>query len=341
MDREGKDSNSKKPAIFLIITGLILIASAIIYAIFENINRFSEPGQILVSLGLAGSGIILILLGLNTTFPWKSSSGFFLVLGSLLSMSGVFSFIILYPEDWLYPKVAYVILAYTAGVLLLLFNIMLQQSGNISVPAKSGPELEDIDAENTMYPVDSQLVAALSSMMVSRILYPEDVFSRWNSTDNENGIYVIDNDMIQDGNEKAKTCETGSSSGNIPETIFPETMIDLDTETSETIETNGTTDTFEITTEVATKGATAATNDKSFLSMKRTDIKKDDHMREAAHKILKFHFGRMIKHERGTMLGKDIEELHDMRVAAMRMRSVLQVFNGHLDMDTMKPVFRN
>ncbi|AGB49032.1 hypothetical protein Metho_0783 [Methanomethylovorans hollandica DSM 15978] len=341
MDREGKKNNQKAPALFMIAAGLILIASAITYAMLENMNRFSEPGKILVSLGLAGSGILVILLGLNTKFPWKGSSGFFLACGSLLSISGVLGFIILYPEDWFYPKVAYVVLTYTAGILLLLFNIMLQQSGNTSMPAESGSEPQDIETGNTMYAGESQLVAVISSMMVSRILYPEDSYASWNSTDNENEIYIINNDIIQDDKEKGKICETGSSSGNIPETMFPETMMDIDPETSGTIETNGTTDTFEIITETGTKSATAVTKSKSFFSMKRTDIRKDDHMKEAAHKILRFHFGRMLKHERGTMLGKDIEELHDMRVAAMRMRSVLQVFNGHLDMNTMKPIFRN
>lgn len=77
MDREGKKNNQKAPALFMIAAGLILIASAITYAMLENMNRFSEPGKILVSLGLAGSGILVILLGLNTKFPWKGSSGFF------------------------------------------------------------------------------------------------------------------------------------------------------------------------------------------------------------------------------------------------------------------------
>ncbi len=345
MAREGKKNKQKMSAIFMIAAGLILIASAVMYAMSENMNRFSEPGNILVSLGLAGSGVIVLLLGLNIKSPCKGSSSFFLGIGSLLSISGVLAFIVLYPEDWFYPKVAYVVLAYTAGILLLLFNVMLQQSGNMAVPADdpadSKSELEDIENENTMYSGESQLIAALSSMMVSRILYPEDAYSSWNSTDSENELYIINNDMMQDGNEKAKTCATESSSGNVPETMFPETMMDIDSETSENVETNGTIDTFEMTTEVGTKDVAAVTNDKSFLSLKRTGIKKNDHMKEAAHKILRFHFGRMLNHERGTMLGKDIEELHDMRVAAMRMRSVLQVFNGHLDMDTMKPIFRN
>ncbi|WP_340820738.1 CHAD domain-containing protein [Methanolobus sp. WCC4] len=78
-----------------------------------------------------------------------------------------------------------------------------------------------------------------------------------------------------------------------------------------------------------------------FRSMKRTDIKAADTMREAARKILMFHFGVMIEHERGTRVGKDIEELHDMRVAAMRMRSIIEVLEDYLDMKKMYPHYRN
>ncbi len=74
-----------------------------------------------------------------------------------------------------------------------------------------------------------------------------------------------------------------------------------------------------------------------FLAMKKTGIEQEDTMREAAHKILMYQFGQMLDHEQGTMLGHDIEELHDMRVAAMRMRSVFTVFSDHLDMKRMKP----
>ncbi|MEZ5335843.1 MAG: CHAD domain-containing protein [Methanolobus sp.] len=78
-----------------------------------------------------------------------------------------------------------------------------------------------------------------------------------------------------------------------------------------------------------------------FRSMKKTGIKADDTMREAACKILKFHFGVMIEHERGTKVGRDIEELHDMRVAAMRMRSIVEVLEEYLDMKKMYSHYGN
>jgi CHAD domain-containing protein len=334
MDREGKNSISKKPMILVILAGLIWISFAILYTIFENINRFSEPGKIVLSLGLVGAGVLFMLVG-NLFFPPKGNNNFLLASGSMLSASGILGFILLCPDAWFHPKVAYIMLVYAAGILLLLSNIMLQQSRNTLAPIELKAENENIDRENIMFSGESQLSAAISSMMVSQVLNPVSEFSMWSSTCHENEIYECDTDIILDGTGKDKTCETEPSTESVPETMFPETMADF------TLETRGTIEEPATTTDSIEKEVAAGKDVKNFLLMKRTDIKKDDHMREAAHKILKFHFGRMLKHEHGTMLGKDIEELHDMRVAAMRMRSVLQVFNGHLDMDVMKPFFRN
>jgi len=59
---------------------------------------------------------------------------------------------------------------------------------------------------------------------------------------------------------------------------------------------------------------------------KNPGIKADDPMAEAGRKILRFHFAYMLSHEKGTRLGEDIEELHDMRVATRRMRAAFEVF---------------
>ncbi len=63
-------------------------------------------------------------------------------------------------------------------------------------------------------------------------------------------------------------------------------------------------------------------------------------MVDAAFKTLRFHFARMLAHERGTRAGDDPEDLHDMRVATRRMRAALRVFAPYLDQDVMKPVER-
>lgn len=63
---------------------------------------------------------------------------------------------------------------------------------------------------------------------------------------------------------------------------------------------------------------------------KRPGIQRRDTAREAARKTLRFHFSRMLKHEAGTIVGSDSEELHDMRVAVRRMRAAVQLFRPYL-----------
>lgn len=72
----------------------------------------------------------------------------------------------------------------------------------------------------------------------------------------------------------------------------------------------------------------------------RPGVRADDTMAAAADKILLFHFERMIEHEEGTRSGRDIEELHDMRVATRRMRAALRLLAPFLDADSMRPFLR-
>jgi CHAD domain-containing protein len=59
---------------------------------------------------------------------------------------------------------------------------------------------------------------------------------------------------------------------------------------------------------------------------KKAGLKPGDPMSEAGRKILLFQFAHMLDHEDGTLLGVDIEELHDMRVASRRMRAAFDIF---------------
>ena len=66
------------------------------------------------------------------------------------------------------------------------------------------------------------------------------------------------------------------------------------------------------------------------VPQKDIGLHSSDTMREAARKVLGFHFERMLQHEQGTILGKDPEELHDVRVATRRMRSALRLFGAYV-----------
>jgi CHAD domain-containing protein len=70
---------------------------------------------------------------------------------------------------------------------------------------------------------------------------------------------------------------------------------------------------------------------------KNPGVHSSDTVAEGIRKTLLFHLKRMVHHERGTRLGEDIEELHDMRVATRRMRAAIKIFADHIDMSAIKP----
>jgi triphosphatase len=60
---------------------------------------------------------------------------------------------------------------------------------------------------------------------------------------------------------------------------------------------------------------------------------------ELAFRILREQFAVFLAHEPGTRIGEDPEELHDMRVAARRMRAAMKIFEEPLPVRTQR--FRN
>ena len=61
---------------------------------------------------------------------------------------------------------------------------------------------------------------------------------------------------------------------------------------------------------------------------KTPGVTADDPLSEAGRKVLGMHLARMLAAEAGTRAGEDIEQLHKMRVATRRMRSMWRVFDG-------------
>ncbi len=59
-------------------------------------------------------------------------------------------------------------------------------------------------------------------------------------------------------------------------------------------------------------------------------------MAGGGRKILRFQFAHMLNHEKGTRLGEDNEELHDMRVATRRMRAAFDVFGQYFKPKVVK-----
>jgi len=71
--------------------------------------------------------------------------------------------------------------------------------------------------------------------------------------------------------------------------------------------------------------------------LKSPGVLPDDPLAESGRKVLLYYFAQMLLHEDGTRLGKDIEELHDMRVATRRMRAAMEVFKEAYQLKAIKP----
>jgi CHAD domain-containing protein len=61
-------------------------------------------------------------------------------------------------------------------------------------------------------------------------------------------------------------------------------------------------------------------------TVKSPGVTAEDHVAEAARKVLRFHLARMLAREAGTREGTNNEELHAMRVATRRQRAAWRVF---------------
>ncbi|MBL8160773.1 MAG: CHAD domain-containing protein [Anaerolineae bacterium] len=66
------------------------------------------------------------------------------------------------------------------------------------------------------------------------------------------------------------------------------------------------------------------------LEAAQQPVQPEDTMAEAGRKALLGEFVRMLKHEDGSRSGEDIEDVHQMRVAIRRMRSLLRLLEPYL-----------
>jgi CHAD domain-containing protein len=61
---------------------------------------------------------------------------------------------------------------------------------------------------------------------------------------------------------------------------------------------------------------------------KSPGVTADDHVAEAARKVMRFHLARMLNREAGVRTGHDLEDVHAMRVATRRQRAAWRVFGS-------------
>ena len=57
-------------------------------------------------------------------------------------------------------------------------------------------------------------------------------------------------------------------------------------------------------------------------------VTSDDHIAEAGRKVMRFHLARMLAREAGVRDGRDLEDVHAMRVATRRQRAAWRVFGA-------------
>ncbi|HEY6013145.1 MAG TPA: CHAD domain-containing protein [Candidatus Limnocylindrales bacterium] len=72
----------------------------------------------------------------------------------------------------------------------------------------------------------------------------------------------------------------------------------------------------------------APTPDTHLAVGKTPGVAADDHVAEAARKVMRFHLARMLAREAGVRTGHDLEDVHAMRVATRRQRAAWRVFGA-------------
>jgi CHAD domain-containing protein len=72
----------------------------------------------------------------------------------------------------------------------------------------------------------------------------------------------------------------------------------------------------------------AAAPDAHLAIGKSPGVTADDHVAEAARKVMRFHLARMLAREAGVRTGHDLEDVHAMRVATRRQRAAWRVFGA-------------
>ena len=66
------------------------------------------------------------------------------------------------------------------------------------------------------------------------------------------------------------------------------------------------------------------------------DLDPDESLKQCLHKIALSRYQETFSYESGTLKGDDVESLHDMRVAARRLRAVLRIFRDCFSRKKMK-----
>jgi hypothetical protein len=123
-------------AVFL--AGMVLFILPASYAILTGLH-YSEPEKTRILLTLVGLGAVLILIGLNRVILRERLSAM-VPAGGILAVMGVGIFMVVYPDQYLPPVPAAVLMVYTLGTALLCLSLVsgLTTMHITIVPVKGG-----------------------------------------------------------------------------------------------------------------------------------------------------------------------------------------------------------
>ncbi|UCF12063.1 MAG: hypothetical protein JSW06_08475 [Thermoplasmatales archaeon] len=113
----------------LFVAGIALVALGSAFIMIFQLHYGSEANQILYTTIFLGTGIILVLIGINMMIKQTKKGYYIIGLSAFISSLAIFIFASNYLHNWYYPIINYVLVLYIMGFLVLLGNAF----GNVTL----------------------------------------------------------------------------------------------------------------------------------------------------------------------------------------------------------------
>lgn len=104
------------------IAGIALVALGSAFIMIFQIHYGSETNQILYTTIFLGTGITLVLIGINMMIKQTKKRYYLVGVSTFMSSLALFIFASNYLHNWYYPLISYVLALYVTGFLALLGN---------------------------------------------------------------------------------------------------------------------------------------------------------------------------------------------------------------------------
>ncbi|MEZ5335844.1 MAG: hypothetical protein R2741_11720 [Methanolobus sp.] len=179
------------------LLGLVFCMTGLLFAMVSKLSRASSPEIILSVCFLLGSGVLLILAGINVAGIRKRlSRSYSFLAGLILSVTGLLIFTFSFPESWVYPRVSYVIVFYSLGIFFLLINIFV----NYFLQAFSGDGGQETVVNSKCYNTgdaedynDCSVLATFAGILMTNITSGSYDSSDFTNTNSSEDSFIISN----------------------------------------------------------------------------------------------------------------------------------------------------